>query len=409
MEENHWVEDWLSAKAESPKTRKGYSFCWFHFKEFCSSRGKNADKLVEDYRQAKYQGEVLKEQWIEEWQDLVRTFPAWLKPRYASLTQKLFLTVVKSYMKFWKIPVDVDLPKHACVTFHNRDLKKAELKQILTFASPRDRVIWGVMAESGMRADTAVNLQYWQIKEDFEAEKVPMKLLLPSSVLKDHVGDRWTFIGEDGFRELSEYLKKRLPLENDAYVFLSEKAGKVKGEQFSPASLSVKFNDLVQRIGIDKSRGKREEGKAPKLKEIRLHGLRKYFRNNMKADSSYIAFWMGHSLGTDAHYISRDIEEHRKRYAEGYPSLKVSGVTTESLAAFSDLLTEKDAEIKELRSRVEDLTRKINTSTFAGKSWDDLVRDTEQHLFEHLKRVGEGTTDLKQPAKGKKQDKSQDP
>lgn len=138
------------------------------------------------------------------------------------------------------------MPKRACVVYHNRDLTRDEIRQILTFASPRYRVIWLIMAESGMRAETAVNLRYWQIKEDFEAKRIPMRIILPSSSLKDHVGDRFTFIGEDGFQELSEYLKRRLPLKDDDYVFASEKAGKVKGEQFSVASLSVKFNRIVR-------------------------------------------------------------------------------------------------------------------------------------------------------------------
>jgi integrase len=151
-------------------------------------------------------------------------------------------------------------------------MTREELRQILTFASPRDRVIWLVMAESGMRAETAVGLRYWQMKEDFEARRIPMRIILPSESLKDHVGDRFTFIGEDGFKELSEYLRGRLPLKDDDYVFASEKAGKVKGEQFSVASLSVKFNRLVQKLGLDKPRGH-------KPKSLRMHSLRKYFRN----------------------------------------------------------------------------------------------------------------------------------
>ena len=164
------------------------------------------------------------------------SYPAWLKPRFAPLTVKNHLATLKSYFRFWKIPLDVDLPRHACVVYHNRDLRKEEVRQILTFASPRDRVMFLVMAESGMRVETVVYLRYGQIKEDFEAKRVPLKVSLPSSTLKDHVGDRWAFIGEDGFKELAQYLERRLPLKDDDYVFESEKEGRVVGEQFSPAS-----------------------------------------------------------------------------------------------------------------------------------------------------------------------------
>lgn len=382
MELDQRLEDWLSARAESPKTRELYLFLLENFADFCRKRGKDPLRLVDDYRAVKYQGEAQRERFLEEWQDLLRAFNTWLKPKFAPLTMKNHLVAVRSFLGFWKIPLDVDLPKHPCVIWHNRDLKKEEIKQILTFASARDRVIWLVMAESGMRADNAVNLKYWQIREDFELKKVPMRILLPSSVLKDHVGDRWTFIGEDSFGELSDYLQRRLPLGNDDYIFASEKQGRVVGEQFSPASISTKFNRIVQKLGIDKSLGK-----AGKPKQIRLHGLRKFFRNNMRAEKGFLDFWMGHSLGVDAHYISRDFEEHRQRYSEGYKYLKILSPSIESLSEFRDLLSQKDQEIAQLRSRVEELTERLDPSLF-GKSFEDLTKTTVDAVLMEIKKDG---------------------
>jgi hypothetical protein len=205
------------------------------------------------------------------------------------------------------------------------------------------------MVESGLRVDNAVHLQYWQIKEDFEAKRVPMKIMLSSSSLKDHVGDRWSFVGEDAFNELQKYLQRRLPLGDDDFIFLSEKQGRVKGEQFSAASLSVKFNRIVQKLGIDKTTG--AKGKP---KQVRLHGLRKYFRNNMRADSAFVSFWMGHSLGVDAHYISRDPEEHRKRYSEGYAQLRLYESDPTSIISLYSQIRGKDQEIMELRRRIQE-------------------------------------------------------
>jgi len=349
-----YLEDWLSAKCESPSTRETYLFCWRNFEEFSRTRGLDANRLVDDYRAAKYKSVIKREQFLECWQDTIRAFNTWLRNRgFAPLTIKNHLATLRSFFSYWDIPLKVELPKHPCVVYHNRDLTKEEVRQILTFASPRDRVIWLVMAESGMRVETAVNLKYWQIKEDFEAQRVPMRILLPSESLKDHVGDRWTFIGEDGYRELRNYLQKRLPLKDDDYVFTSEKEGKVKGEQFSPASLTVKFNRLVQKLGIDKPVGR------GKPKKIRLHGLRKYFRNNMKTDSAYVRFWMGHSLGTDAHYISRDPEEHRKRYAEGYPYLRIFEPSIESIYALHEQIRQRDMEIQKLRQYIEKIEKTV--------------------------------------------------
>ena len=343
------IEDWLSQVCESPKTRDSYLKAWDNFTKFCQGRSKNPGSLVDDFRAAKMLGEPQKDAFLEKWQDVIRAFNTWLKPpRYAPLTVKNHLVGIKSFLRYWDIPLKVDLPKHCYVLYHNRDIKKEELKKILTFASPRDRVIWLIMAESGMRSDNATNLKYFQIKEDFEAARIPVKISLPSATLKDHVGDRFTFIGYEGFRELANYLHGKKLGPND-YVFASEKQGLCKGEQFTPASLSVKFNRLVQKLGIDYSRGKRQEVGRPKLKEIRLHGLRKYFRNNHGADSSYIEFWLGHSLGVDNHYISRDVEHHRKKYAEGYESLRVFETGGTDLRG---QLAERDKEVRELKEKV---------------------------------------------------------
>jgi len=348
------VKDWLYARAESERTLKTYTFCWLKFKEFCSSRGLNPDNIVDEYREAKYQDMRTYERFIEKWEDLVRAYYIHLKKgNFTPGSITVHMTMLRSFFKYWNIPIKAMLPRHPYIVYHNRDLKKDELRQILNFASPRDRVIYIVLAESGMRISTAINLKYWQIKEDFEAERIPMMIKLPSSSLKDHVGDRFTFIGEDGYRELKSYLERRMPLKDDDYVFVSERKGSVKGEQFSSESISTKFNRLVQKLGIAKSRGK------GKPKAIRLHSLRKYFRNNMRTDSAYVRFWMGHSLRADENYISRDVEEHRRRYAEGYKYLRIYEPSAETIYELSEKLRQRDREIQQLREQIEKLQAKF--------------------------------------------------
>jgi integrase len=371
--ENRWIEDWLASVCESEKTVRSYVHNIAVFTNFCRARGLNFSLVVEDWRRAKRLGEVEREDFLERWGDAVRSFFTYVKKQHAPLTTKNFIVTIKSFFRFWDIPVKAELPKRACVVYHNRDLTREEVRLILTYASPRDRVIWLLMVESGMRADTAVHMQYWQLKEDFEAERVPMRIILPSSTLKDRVGDRWTFVGEDGFRELKNYLTPRLPLNDDDFVFASEKAGKVVGEQFSVASLSVKFNRLVQKLGLDKSR-------LGKPKRIRMHGLRRYFRNYMKCDEAFRKFWMGHSLGVDAHYITRDPEAHRREYAKGYQHLRIFE-PSEALAKhyvtldqFEEMLKRKDNEIKELRTMVKEMASALKELGKATGYWKPVEK-----------------------------------
>jgi integrase len=85
------------------------------------------------------------------------------EPKYAPFTMKNHLVAVRSFLGYWKIPLDVELPKHPYVLYHNRDLTKEQLRQILNRGSQRDRTIWLVMAESGLRAGTTIAVKYWQI------------------------------------------------------------------------------------------------------------------------------------------------------------------------------------------------------------------------------------------------------
>lgn len=365
--ENHWIDDWLSVRIEAEGTRKSYVRRIKKFAAFCQAREANFDLVVEEWRTAHYQGTREEQMFLDKWNDLIRSYSTTIKPQYVSLSFNLLLAVVKSFFRFWKIPVDVNLLKRAYVTYHNRDLTKPMIKEIMAKASQRNRTIFLVLAESGLRAQSICDLMFWQIRDDFEADRVPMMILTPSSTLKDHVGDRWSFIGEDGVKALREYLKPRLPLHDQDYVFASEKPYLVKGKQFTECSLSTIFRRITLHLKMERG------APAGKPGHYRLHGLRKYFRNNMKADESYREFWMGHSIGVDAHYISRDPEEHRKRYAEGYEQLRIQApaISATQLKNIDEQLKTKDQEIQQLQAQVKELNHSMQI-------WRDFLENNKQ-------------------------------
>ena len=357
--QTHWIEDWLSARAESEHTRANYTWCYGEWVKFVRARfNKDASVMVSEWRVTKRLDENAREGWIEEWQDIIRSFNTWMKPKFAPLTCKNFLSTLKSFCRFWQIPLLVELPRRPYVIYHNRDLTREEVKQLINFASARDRVIYLMLAESGLRIGTLIRLKYWMIKEDFLKNRVPMRIVLPSSELKDRVGDRWTFIGSEGAQQLKDYLSRRT-MKDDDFIFSSERQGKVTGDQFTGASISVKFNRLVQKLGIDVSvTGKLKPGERPKPKKIRLHGLRKFFRNNMHCESSFIEFWMGHSLGVDDHYITRDIEVHRTEYAKGYKSLRLGTIdVSETVEVLEELRSARESDAKRISELTDALTK----------------------------------------------------
>ena len=134
---DHWIEDWLSSRAESEKTRIEYRRAIEQFSKFCESRGKQFSQVVELWRSAHYLGAREEQIFVDQWQDMIRAYATRIKSRYAPLSQKVFLTVPKSFFSFWKIPLDVELPRHPCVRYHNQDLQKEQIRMILSKASQR--------------------------------------------------------------------------------------------------------------------------------------------------------------------------------------------------------------------------------------------------------------------------------
>lgn len=379
---NHWIEDWLFSRAEAKSTRQLYLWAIKIFSDFCQEREKDLYNIVEEYRAARRMGYEAELDFTESWQDLIRAYSTHIKRgKYAPLTQKNFLTTAKSFLSYYKIPVQVDLPRRAYVIYHNIDLTRENIRKILSKASQRDRTIWLLMAESGLRAHTMIHLRYWQLKEDFEKGTIPMRILTPAESLKDHVGDRWSFIGEDGFKALTEYLHPRMPLKDQDFVFESNKPGRVKGKQFSVASISTMFSRIVRSLKLEKGT---QYGKP---KHFRMHGLRKYFRNNMRADPSYREFWMGHSLGVDEHYVSRDPEYHRKEYKKGYEQLRIYESTPAIITEITEQLQKKDLEIQELRETIDQLKEVDNDMRIyllrTGRELDEKMKKIELQIKKH--------------------------
>jgi len=297
-----------------------YYFDIKRFKDFAEKYGVDIENLKEAYREAKYQGEKAREEFIDRLQDLVEMYLSYLKNlNLPPLRLKHSMSVLSSYLKkgCGIRDIEVPIPRRVFVKYHNRDITKEEIRKILEHSSLRDRAFFIIMVESGLRPGTILQLRYKHIKDDFERGIVPMRIILPSEILKDRISSRFTFIGEDGFRILKEYLSTRMPLRDEDLLFLPEKPGKTRGETVGVSAMSQKFNKLVLKLKLDTPTQRR------KPKSLRLYCLRKYFWNNMRCDTSFKSFWFCHS-SIDDHYISTtDIERHRQEYLKGYESLRV--------------------------------------------------------------------------------------
>ena len=336
-------ELWLNQAAESETTYGNYLWAINAFEDWIRENyGLEAKEIPSKWREAKYDSVASRERYLDQLKDVLKDYFAYLKGRHTPLSVNVLNAAVISYLHAFDIPVRALYLKHAYVKYHNRDIKKEEIRRVLHHSDVRNRGIYLVLYESGMRPITLVNLRWRHIKDEFLGHKMPMKIDLPAEILKCRISERWTFIGEEGYEALKRYLTTRWPLKEEDYLFLSQKP---KGKKLTTSAVSEAFGKIVNKLGLAEPRG--PKGKKPKV--VRLYCLKKAFKKFHSANEDYKKFWMGRS-DTSTHYVSRDPEYHRQLYAEGYDNLRLykPEIGDETIAKLS-------RENMELRARVERL------------------------------------------------------
>jgi len=332
---------WTSQVCESENTNRRYIHDIGRFERWVLEEyGLKVREIPARWKEAKYQGEVEREKFLDELKEILKDYFGHLKGQTTPISVNTTMAAIVSYLHTFEIPVKTPRIKHAYVLYHNMDISKNQIRTVLDHSDFRNRAMWLLLYESGMRPETLVNLKWTHIKDEFLGHKVPMKIKLTSDILKCRVIERWTFIGEDGFEVLKRYLETRLPLKEEDYIFVSENP---KGEKLRSGALSQAFNRTVQLLDLAPNRN-------GKPKEIRLYCLRKAFRKFMDVEEAYKEFWMGHT-STSTHYISTDPEYHRELYSHGYENLRLHKreVDTETITK----LTRENIDLKKRVERLE--------------------------------------------------------
>jgi len=373
---NSTVENWLAKVSNSEQTKRSYLLRIQQFNEYLKNYGLDIENLKESYRTAKYKGEIEREKFLDTLKDIIESYMAHIKTlNYSPMHEKLIISIISSFLKKGCGIRDIDLtiPRRAFVKFHNRDITKEEVRKILEHANIRERAFFIMMVESGLRPSTLLQLRYKHIKNDYEKGIIPMKISLPSSILKDRIPDRFTFIGEDGYRILKEYLSVRGQLKDDDLLFTATKPNRLKGETVTEQSFSNIFNRLVLKLGLDTSIGK------GKPKGLKLYSLRKYFFNNMRCETTYKNFWFCHSSIDDHYLSSTDIETHRKMYMEGYKYLRIYEPSVNGkVSTLEDELRKAYQTIGQLQQIVTTLASNETISSILGKDKEKLLEQLKQ-------------------------------
>lgn len=361
MEKFDLVQGWLDNVAyrhsRSLHTEAKYTYA---LNLFCKFIGKTPDQVVAEYKRSEDREFKLK------YAKLARAFIGSLMRQDLTVSSiNTYLSVVRSFFKYNDLPLAYIPTAKNKMTYHNRDITKEEIIHILSISDARDKAFFCMMAQSGLRPITLCHLKLKHIQPDFQRGKVPCRIEVPQEIAKGEYHSYFTFIGEESIKYLESYLKTRPGLGPNSYVFTAHGSNK----PLNAASISHIFLRHIRKL---KEKGviEYEDRANKKPSELRLYNLRKWFRKRAgNAGVDFVNFWMGHSLGVDDHYFSRDPEHHRKKYAEeAMPHLRLETASP----------SETDRVIQKQAEEIEALKRKLAETEDVKRELADLKQLTRK-------------------------------
>lgn len=360
-----WLSSVAYSKSGSQSTENNYRRSFQAFLKFLS---KTAEEIKAEYEHTTDR-------------KFKRKYAEYLRAWIASLDQKgltnssikVMVAAVQSFFRYTDLPLGYVPLAQGGTVFHNRDMTKQEIADLLTYSKPRDRAFFVVMAQSGLRPYTICKLRLKHLQPDLYNGTIPCKIEVPKEIAKGKYHSYFTFMGAEAVKHLKDYLKTRQALTSESYLFT--KIG--TEEHLPPKAMSVQFNKSVRKL--------REKGvldfkqiKKGKPGELRLYNLRKWFKKHShEAGEEFQEFWMGHkSHGVIDNYRTRDPEFHRKLYVEkAMPFLRIEEATPSET---EQTIKEMRNEIEKLREENSKLQQRFNRTTLTGSQVQELLRRIEK-------------------------------
>ena len=405
MVESEIVENWLSTLAYShsgsKKTEKNYRI---QFAKFLDFTGKTPEDIVEEYENCS-KDRQFKRKYAQVLMSLIRHLQ---NLGYAPSSVSRAVDVVKSFFKYNELPLGFIPSGSNIQEFHNRDIRREEVLEILKIASLRDRAFFCLMAQSGLRPSTLASLRI----EDFEKlldedTPIPNQITVWKANTKGKYMDYFSFAGAESIKFIKDYFKTRENLTLEDYVFTkfghpNEHVSQgVMSHIFRKIVEKLRENDVIQfkttskKLAVKTTEDNKKLRDVVRRSELRLYNLRKFFRKYAgQAGHDYVNYWMGHtsSLGVDLAYFSKDGEYHREIYKEkAMPHLRLETVTrseTEKMLEelkddFEQKLAQKNQDIQELKKENLALKKKlveVDTRT-------TMFQKTLAEQFEQMKLI----------------------
>ncbi len=342
-----WIDNVAYSHSNSKNTAANYTL---FFNKFCKFIDKTPEEILSDYEESTDRDFRRKyAQYVRGW------IGSLTREGYAIKTVIVHVTAVQSFFKYSDLPLG-HVPRGAAfVTFHNRDISKQEIVDILSISKPREKAFFAVMAQSGLRPQTICRLRIQHLQPDLKEKRVPCKIDVPRELAKGKYRAYCSFVGDEAVSYLVNYLKTRTDLTEDSYLFTQRESDK----PIEYSNISHRFREAILKL---RKKGvlSFEQKQRGKPSELRLYNLRKYFRKYAnQAGFEFVQYWMGHIVkqGQEESYRPLDSEFHRKLYAEkAMPFLRIE---TPSRSETGEIIEEQAKEIEKLKKELGDRDRRL--------------------------------------------------
>jgi integrase len=346
------VEDWLNSVAyshsQSKATEDQYKRVW---ERFSTDIGMTATEIVADYESSNDRNVMRKH---------ARLIRSWIgklmKEGLTNQSIKVMVGAVKSFYKYNDLPLGHIPQAMNGIVYHNRDITKEEIVQIMAQVKPREKAFFAVMAQSGLRPHTIKQLR---LKHLEDLEKTPCKIEIPQELAKGKYGSYVTFIGADALKYLKQYFATRKDLYPESLLFCAHDDSK---KPVNVKDMSRAFRLAARKL--EKSGAIDFEIREGKPSELRLYNLRKFFRKYaIQMGFEVVEYMMGHKVkGVDGNYRPRDPEFYRELYAEkAMPFLRLEAPTpTETTAIVNTLKKQHEAEMGSLKKEIQKRDEQIH-------------------------------------------------
>lgn len=230
------------------------------------------------------------------------------------------IKAVKTFYHVNGADVKLSEPLRRKAVYKDRAPKPEEITLMLDKCATRESFIIAAIATGGFREGTFAKLKYRHVREDLEANRIPIHIHVEAAITKGKYHDYDTFLNAEASNLLKLYIQDRkrgsrkIPPED-----LTDDSPLIRNSRFASKVLGVNektIREIVHEVAVSTKVAK----KLPDswMYSVRTHSLRKFFRTQMSAaklDSEIINYMMGHTVDTYEDVQSLGIEVLRNLYS----------------------------------------------------------------------------------------------